>query len=380
MPKKLAIIGASHFQEPLIQAAKRRGIETHVFAWQCGDVGEESADFFYPISITERDEILEECRRIGVDGVVTIGSDLGNATAGYVANRLGLVANSDECLLNSTNKKAMRAAFERGGDLSPRCTTAQELEQGGSFDLSFPVIVKPADRSGSRGVTKVFGPDQLAGAIEGARSEGFDGQVMIEEFARGREFSFEFISWEGQHHFLAATEKFTTGAPSFIEKGHLEPARLDEATLQRAIAVISHALDSLGVRYGASHPEIKIDEEGSIRIIEIGSRMGGDCIGSHLVQLSTGYDFVGAVIDVALGIEPPMPDGAPKNHAAIRFVFDKDDLEALEALKTDGSVELCVESPIQPFSHEVTDSSTRFGFYIFSSPHLSALEKYLPLN
>lgn len=380
MPKKLAIIGASHFQEPLIQAAKQRGIETHVFAWRCGDVGEESADFFYPISITERDAILEECRRIGVDGVVTIGSDLGNATAGYVANRLGLVANSDKCLLNSTNKKEMRAAFEREGDPSPRSTTAQALEQGSSFDLSFPVIVKPADRSGSRGVTKVFDLSQLDNAIERARAEGFDGQVMIEEFAQGREFSFEFISWEGQHRFLAATEKFTTGAPSFIEMGHLEPARLDGATLQRAIAVISHALDSLGVRYGASHPEIKIDEDGNIRIIEIGSRMGGDCIGSHLVRLSTGYDFVDAVIDVALGVEPPMPGGGSASYAAIRFVFDEGDLDALEALKADNSVELCVESPIQPFSHEVTDSSTRFGFYIFRGQNLEDLEKYLPLS
>ena len=62
--KKLAIIGASYLQEPLVEKAKAMGIETHVFAWQCGDVGEYSADFFYPISIVEKDEILEKCREI----------------------------------------------------------------------------------------------------------------------------------------------------------------------------------------------------------------------------------------------------------------------------------------------------------------------------
>jgi biotin carboxylase len=68
--------------------------------------------------------------------------------------------------------------------------------------------------------------------------------------------------------------------------------------------VVEHALDSLGVRFGASHSEVKVDADGAVKIIEIGSRMGGDCIGSHLVPLSCGYDYVGAVIDVALGVEP----------------------------------------------------------------------------
>ena len=74
--KKLAIIGASYLQEPLIEKAKSMGIETHVFAWAAGDVGEKSADYFYPISIVEKDEILKRCREIGIDGICTIASDL----------------------------------------------------------------------------------------------------------------------------------------------------------------------------------------------------------------------------------------------------------------------------------------------------------------
>ena len=66
MKRKLAVIGASYLQEPLIQTAKAMGCETHVFAWQVGDVGEKSADFFYPVSIVEKEEILQQCRRIGV--------------------------------------------------------------------------------------------------------------------------------------------------------------------------------------------------------------------------------------------------------------------------------------------------------------------------
>ena len=89
--QKLAIIGASYLQLPLIQSAKRRGIETHVFAWQSGDVGEKEADFFYPISTVEKEQILDECRRIGIDGICSIASDLAMITVNYVAEQMGLV-------------------------------------------------------------------------------------------------------------------------------------------------------------------------------------------------------------------------------------------------------------------------------------------------
>ena len=72
--KKIAIIGASVLQEPLIEKAKSMGLETHVFAWAAGDIGEKTADFFYPISIVEKEEILEVCRKIGIDGICSISS------------------------------------------------------------------------------------------------------------------------------------------------------------------------------------------------------------------------------------------------------------------------------------------------------------------
>ena len=81
----LAIIGASYLQLPLIQKAKEMGYVTHVFAWTANDVGEKEADYFYPISIVEKDEILEQCRAIGVAGICSIASDLAAVTVNYVA-------------------------------------------------------------------------------------------------------------------------------------------------------------------------------------------------------------------------------------------------------------------------------------------------------
>ena len=91
--KNIAIIGANEFQNPLILAAKEMGYTTHVFAWQAGDIGEKTADYFYPVSIVELDRILDICRKLDLAGIVSIGSDLASITVNYVAEQLGLTGN-----------------------------------------------------------------------------------------------------------------------------------------------------------------------------------------------------------------------------------------------------------------------------------------------
>lgn len=375
---KLAIIGASEFQNPLILAAKARGIETHVFAWEAGDVGEQTADFFYPVSITEVEAIAEQCREIGVDGVASIGSDLANITVAGVAEALGLVANSVECVARSTNKELMRRTFAACGDPSPKSAPVTADADLSALALTYPVIVKPADRSGSRGITKLETPEGLAEAVSRALGESFAGEALVEEFACGDEYSVEYLSWEGEHRFLAVTEKFTTGAPMFIERGHLEPARISAEREAAIRAVVEHALDSLGVRFGASHSEVKVDADGTVKIIEIGSRMGGDCIGSSLVPLSRGYDFVGAVIDVALGVEPPRPAEGPRRAAAVRFVFSDEDERVLASLQAASPESVEFVSSIERDGHAIVDSGSRYGFFIFSGDALEDIAEYLP--
>ena len=376
--KKLAIIGASYLQEPLIQKAKRMGLETHVFAWAADDVGEKSADHFHPISIVEKDAILAECRRIGIDGICSIASDLAAITVNHVAWAMGLTGNTPEATVNSTNKHQMRLAFQRGGDPSPKSTQVEHTEDLEDLELSFPVIVKPTDRSGSRGIWKVEARDDLKPAVENAMAAGFEKKALIEEYAEGQEFSVECISWQGIHHFLAMTRKFTTAEPHFIETGHLEPAVVTPAVLERVKSVVFHALDSLGLKFGASHSELKLDDAGNIRLIEIGGRMGGDLIGSDLVEMSTGVDFVRAVIDVALGREPELTPSHGPAAAAIRFLFDKEDMSVLERLKAEHPAWLRTCELWGNLSEEITDSSNRHGYFLFGAETPEQLLPYLP--
>lgn len=332
--RKIAIIGASLFQDPLILKAQEMGIETHVFAWKTGDIGESLADYFYPISTREKDRILQKCREIGVEGIISIGSDLAMDTVNYVADRMGLTGNSLEATRISMNKHCMREAFEKNGDPSPKSIMVDMGTDLSTLpELEYPVIVKPTDRSGSRGVNKLESPEGLAEAIAAATDVSFEDRALIEEFVEGDEYSVEYISYQGKHYMLAVTKKFTTGAPHFIETGHIQPADISDELRERIRQVADHALDTLMLENGAAHVELKVDDKGVIKLIEIGGRMGGDFIGSDLVQLSTGYDFVGNVVRIAMGDGIDEPEVRNVRTVGIRFITGKDDLKDYSEMK-----------------------------------------------
>jgi len=277
------------------------GIETICFAWEEGAVCKGLCDKFYPISTIDKEEILKVCQEEKIDGITTIASDVATLTVNYVAEQMGLVGNPDDYSEVTTNKYKMRQCFMANGVPSPKFTLVDDEDHYQITGFRFPMIVKPTDRSGSRGVEKVLDPVQLEEAINRARKESFEHKAIMEEFVTGREISVESISFEGKHHILQITDKVTTGAPFFVELEHHQPSSLPEEIKLRIKEIVLDALDALHIKYGASHSELKITEDGDIRVIEIGARMGGDFIGSDLVKLSTGYDFLKGVIEVALG-------------------------------------------------------------------------------
>ena len=362
--KKIVIIGANDFQNQLILKAKEMGFETHVFAWQDGSIGERTADYFYPVSIVEIDEILEKCKEIKPDAVATIASDLANITVSKVAAGLGLPGNTPECIEISTNKYAMRSAFAHAGIPTPAFYKVDQA-QDELYKMKLPVIVKPTDRSGSRAITKIMDFKDLEGAIQDAVDQSFEKKAIVEEYIEGNEYSYETISYRGKHTNLAVTKKYTTGAPHFIETGHCEPSDLSKETLEKVHKTMYAALDALKITDGASHGEFKVTPEGDIRIIEIGSRMGGDCIGSDLVPLSTGYDFMEMVIDVACGKEPQIVRKTEPKEARIHFLFTEEDVEKMRAYEAAHPEEIYRISELD-MNHagHVSDSSTRIGYYI----------------
>ncbi len=365
--KKIAILGASDFQNPIILKAKEMGLETHVFAWKCNDIGEKTADVFHPISIADKDKILEVCQDEKIHGITTCASDFAVVAQNYVAEKMGLPGNPISSTLCCTNKYEMRKKLKDANIPVPlffKTSSEKELSED-IRSICFPAIVKPTDRSGSRAIAKVNNIDELKLAIKAACTTSFSHEAIVEEYIKGPEYSCESITKNGIHHTLALTKKYTTGSPHFIETGHIQPSDIPADIQPKVIVQIHKALDALEIKNSASHAEFRLQPNGLIRIIEIGSRMGGDCIGSDLTYLSTGIDFLKATIQVALGEEPDLRPTHPPQTAEIKFLMNENDLNNFQKIKNDPTI-----YKISDFNtnglHEAQDSSTRIGYYILT--------------
>lgn len=298
---KLAILGASYLQLPLVKKAKEMGIYVICFAWDDGKaICKSYADAFYNISVLEQELILEKCKENKIDGILTVATDICVPTIAYIADKLNLVGNTIECALLTTNKGLMRACFQENKISCPNYNIVKSADDCNLIDLNFPLIVKPSDRSGSLGVVKVENEIDLKQAIQYSLEVSIEKSSVVEEYIAGAEVSIETISWKGKHHVITITDKTITEEPYFVELAHHQPSQLSIEIQEKIKKISLDILEATKVQNGASHIELKIQPNGSIYAIEIGSRMGGDFIGSDLVPLSTGFDYLQAVINTAL--------------------------------------------------------------------------------
>ena len=360
--QKLAIIGASYLQWPLVETANKMGIETHCFAWEEGAVCKEICDYFYPISVMDKEDILEICQKVKIDGITTIATDIAMPTISYIAEKMNLVSNSFQTSLWATNKALMRERFILGNVKSPNFLVVDNQKDISVETLNFPVIIKPVDRSGSRGINKVYSSENLSNAVGLAIEESLSNKAIIEEFIEGEEVSVESISWKGEHYILAITDKVTTGEPHFVELEHHQPTTKSIQIINSIKELTICSLNSLGIEYGASHTEIKIDENGRVFVIEVGARMGGDFIGSHLVQLSTGYNFIKGVIEVALN-KFSLPKIEQKAYSGV-FFLSKESERILPFLHKNNAFDFKKDSNTNSLKL-LKNSNDRSGYLIY---------------
>lgn len=362
--QKIAIIGASYLQLPLVEKAKSMGLETHCFAWETGAICKHIADFFYSISITEKEKILSVCQQLKIDGILSIASDLAVETVNYIAEKMHLIANPYQYTSLVTNKVAMRNELLKNNISSP-CYITEKQEDYNLFKIPFPVIVKPTDRSGSLAVEKVENYENLIKAIQKAKEVSFSKEVIIEQYIEGKEVSVESISWQGKHYVLAITDKVTTDS-HFVEIAHHQPSVLSNDVVAKLKEITLEALSVLHIENGAAHTEIKISPQGELFVIEVGARMGGDFIGSHLVELSTGYDYLKAVIDIALG-KFTVPVIQKKHFAGVYFLSEETKPLA-EIIKNVDNYPFVVKSEILNNNlKKLKSSADRSGYLIYKS-------------
>lgn len=238
--------------------------------------------------------------------------------AAAVGEALGVCWNPPAVIRIASDKAATRDALSIAGCNGVRYKRCASLDDAREFlkQINGPIIVKPVGASGSRGVALVCAVDELAPAWRRA-SDAHGGEILVEEFVEGPEFSVETLSADGVHEVLAVTEKLTTGAPNFIELGHVVPAPRSSAELTEVGAAAVKVLDAIGHRNGPCHSEFRLTPSGA-KAIETQTRPGGDQIW-ELVHLVTGRNVYRETFARLRGRRvDPLPAKAAA--AAIRFL------------------------------------------------------------
>lgn len=362
---KIAVLGANYQYLSFYKQARALGYEIISFARAEDDhVCVKYAEKFYNISFREKERILDICKKEKVQGVTSFLIESALPYVYYISRGLGVPCNSPECEALTMNKYTMREQMEKMGVNIPRYNAVHS--KGEVHDVPFPIIVKPSDSGGSRGVTLVRERECLDVAIERALEWSPSKTVMLEQYIGGREFSVETISYKGIHYVVQITDKVTTGSPYFVELAHVQPANLNKEQWNAIENLTIRALDALKVEYGASHTEIKMDEHGTPYIIEVGPRMGGDFIQSDLVHLSTGYDLVAGVLEVATG-RFHIPQLKAKHYAGVYFLCEETREKVLPYIREKDKYPFIVDADIWGKIQPVRCNSDRGGYFIYQA-------------
>ncbi len=367
--KRLFIIGASVLQLPAIQKAKEMGLYVAVADYNPKAAGIPYADKFYEVSTIDENGIYQAAKDFQADGIMTLATDMPMRSVAYATSKLGLTGITYDTAVKATDKGEMIKAFEAVGVdhpwyfILPGPSALKEVEDR----VTYPCISKPVDNAGSRGVMLVHSHAELKEAIEYSSSNYEKGGVIIEEYLQGNEVSVEIMAIDGEIHILQVTDKLTTGAPHFVEMGHSQPCSLGERNVKAIRELAKQAARAVGIENGPAHVEIMLTENGP-KMIELGARMGGDNITTHLVPLSTGIDMVKATIQVALGEKPDIAPVFEKG-SAIRYFKEQygiiSNIEGISvAEQLDGIKQVTLVKGVGDTVGEIGSSVDRIGFVI----------------
>lgn len=320
--KKIMILGASILQLPAILKAKEMGLQVIAVDMDKNAIGFKDADVCLEISTIDIQKVIDAAKRYDIDGIITIASDMPMRTVAAVAKELNLVGITEETALKATNKALMRECLKEHDVPIPLFFKVSDYDKYLNIVKLFSskFIVKPTDNSGSRGillVQDIKNIHEIEYAFDYSKKYSRSGEIVVEEYMEGPEVSVETLSIDGEVNIIAITDKFTTGSPNFVEMGHSQPSQLLQQIQNQIKEIAIKAIIAIGIDNGPSHTEIIVTNEGP-KIVELGARLGGDNITTHLVPLSTGVDMVKCCIEIALGNKPDF-DRKVNGGSAIRY-------------------------------------------------------------
>lgn len=305
---KLMLLGGSMHQTPIILKAKEKGIFTILCDYLPDNPGRYVADRYYCISSLDHERVLEVARNEQIDGIIAYASDPATRTAAYVGEALGLVTNPFQAVETLTNKAKFRAFLKANGFPTPEAYAFKELETAVSAlsTMRGTHVVKPADSSGSKGISRITSSDtprKIREKITAAFDVSPGGEIVIEQFVKrdGYQVAGDGFVVDGQLVFRCfGNSHFNLkGVNPFAPIGASFPSVQPEHVQAKVHATLQQVITKVGLKNGPLNFDIFVSK-GDVYLMDIGPRNGGNYI-PQVIEQATGVDMVSATIDLALG-------------------------------------------------------------------------------
>ena len=332
--KTILIIGAGIEQVPVIIKAKKMGLLAIASDINPKAIGFKYSDYHFMASTYDINQTVREALKFNrthrkINGVMTMASDV-PLTVASVAKSLSLPGNSIETAMIAQDKLLMKEHFKKNGVPIPWYTKIRnksDLKKTAN-DKGFPLVIKPVDSRGARGVLLLTKNVDLEWAYYESQKNSPTKRVMVEEFLEGPQISTESFLYDGFSVTPGIADRnyrdLKKFIPYIIENGGELPSNLPEAEQVSIKKIAELAASVLGIKRNSAKGDLVLTKEGP-KVIEIAARLSGGYFSTHEIPLNTGVDLVEAVIKVSLGEKIELEKLTPKykNFMVQRYFFPK---------------------------------------------------------
>jgi biotin carboxylase len=306
--KKLLLLGGSAQQVVAIETAKRLGYYTVLCDYLTDNLGQYHADKFYLVSTTDKEAVLKVAIEEHIDGILAYASDPAAPTAAYVAEKLGLPGNPYESVEILCNKDKFRKFLSDNNFCTPKAkgysSIKKALEDVKNNYFQFPIIVKPVDSSGSKGVSRIDNLDKAKEKLQVAMSFSRGKRIIVEEYVEkfGYQIAGDGLSINGDLVFrYFANDHFNPKCVNpFVPIAASFPYNMPEEVQNKVHAEIQRLITLLGMKTCTYNFDMRIDKEYNVYLMEIAPRDGGNYI-PQVIKYATGVDLVECCVKAAMG-------------------------------------------------------------------------------
>lgn len=323
--KKILMLGGNFLQMTAIKRAKELGYYVISVDYLPNNPGHKYSDEYHNISTIDKEAVLKLAREKQIDGILSYASDVSAPTAAYVAEKLNLPTNPYDSVMTLTHKDLFRTFMRKQKLRMPEGRMFSDREEARKYfaQMPLPVMLKPTDSSGSKGVMKITARDQFDEAYQTAMSYSISGHVILEQFIQKQGYQIDgdgFIQ-DGKIVFWGVMDQH-----NHIERNPHAPIGLSWPSIQApqhqqaAKDLVQEIFDRLGMRFGAFNFEYIIGQDGNVYLLEIGPRNGGNYIPDTILY-ATGVDMIEASIRACVGDEYAHALVPNKNRFASSYVI-----------------------------------------------------------